>query len=121
MAFRTVLVILVGILAFVSCKKVEHEIVYYWVIQKIDFSGNVGQYTSHVVDTTGNSHITYYNASNGYLKYAKSETDLWQTQIIDPLSNVGQYCDITLDSDGYPYMSYYDVSNGDLNYAYWDT
>ena len=41
-----------------------------WITEAVDSSGDVGQYTSIVVDTTRRIHISYYDYINGDLKYA---------------------------------------------------
>jgi hypothetical protein len=42
-----------------------------WITQTVDDTECAGSYNSIDVDSVGNPHISYYDCSNGYLKYAK--------------------------------------------------
>lgn len=56
-----------GLLAFVGAAPSPE-----WDIQTVDSVGNVGSYTSMVLDSSGNPHISYYG--DGNLKYVKVKT-----------------------------------------------
>ena len=96
-----------------------------WIIQNVDgtstVNDRVGQYCSLSLDSTGRPRISYYDATNGNLKYAQgsaAENPAWVVTTADNnAANVGLYTSLALDSTGRPRISYYDIANGDLKYA----
>ncbi len=88
-----------------------------WNTYVIDSAGNVGQFTSIAIDSVGKTHISYYDAGNGWLKYATNGSGAWNTYVIDNSANVGMYSSIAVDSNGNVHMSYYDTTNKALRYA----
>jgi hypothetical protein len=45
-----------------------------WETQTVDAGGDVGKYTSLAIDSQNNPHISYYNETGAYLKYASIES-----------------------------------------------
>jgi hypothetical protein len=98
----------------------------------VDTSGDVGKYSSIVVQSNDVTYIAYYDATNTSLKLATvtyvgggsgncGTSSNWNcsTQTIDNggTSDVGQYTSIALDSINKVHISYYDATNGNLKYA----
>lgn len=62
-------------------------------------------------------HISYYDATNGDLKYATNASGAWATQAVDSVGNVGLSTSIALDASGHAHISYTDATNHTLKYA----
>jgi hypothetical protein len=79
------------------------------------------------LDSLGNPHISYYDATNGDLKYAfRDSGGAWNVQKVDygSANDVGKYSSLALDSLGNPHISYYDDTSEDqkdLKYAFRDS
>lgn len=98
-----------------------------WTIITIDSTGYVGQFTSMALDpNTAMPRISYYDYSNGDLKYAYCDVNCnlpasWTKTTLDSSGDVGTYTSLALDgTTGYARISYYDIGNMDLKFAFYD-
>jgi hypothetical protein len=94
-----------------------------WDIQTVDSSVYVLLYfysivnTSVATDSNNKVHISYYDATNGNLKYATNASGSWVIQTVDSAGDVGGYTSIATDSNNKVHISYYDATNHDLKYT----
>ena len=79
---------------------------------------SIGWYSSLVIDSNDNPHISYYHKTNGDLKYAVWNGSGWDVQTVDSIGDVGSDTSLTLDSKGYPHISY--SGDAGLKYAVWN-
>lgn len=83
-----------------------------WRYETVDKLSDVGKYASLALDTSGKAHISYYDNTNGDLKYATNSSGDWTTAIV--ANSGGEYTSIALDRAGKAHISYY---SGFLWYA----
>jgi len=84
----------------------------------VDATGIVGPHTSLALDAQGNPRISYFDGSNGDLKYAIWSAAGWSIETVpDPGGVVGQYCSLVFDPTGLPNIAYYDATNTALKLA----
>ena len=92
------------------------------VINKVDSNAGVGQYTSIGVTPFGLAAISYYDISNGNLKYASCSNFTCSSQSIQVVDNsandVGKYSSLAFGIDGLPIISYYDATDQKLKVAH---
>lgn len=88
-----------------------------WDLTTVDSSADVGEYSSIVIDSNDDAHISYFDASSKDLKYATDASGQWTAYTIDSGGDVGYGSSIALDSNDALHISYDDSTNGDLKYA----
>lgn len=70
----------------------------------------VGRYTDIAAAPDGTLHVSYYDATDGALKYARGAGDAWTTEVVDDAGDVGRYTSIALDASGAPVIAYFQRS-----------
>ncbi len=90
-----------------------------WNIEVVDSLGDVGRDSSLAFGADGSPSISYYDASNGDLKYAHENGSTWQIQTVDSAGDVGQASSLAFDPAGNPAIVYCDSTDYYLKYAHW--
>lgn len=86
--------------------------------------GDRGKYTSLQIDDGGTAWVSYYDATNGNLFYARrAGKDDWETGVADtgsgPTPDAGQFSSLEL-KDQLPVVAHYDAGKGQLRVARWN-
>lgn len=84
-----------------------------WHNWLVDETGDVGQYSSLALNSTGQPRISYYDATNKDLKYASWNGSAWVSSAMITAGDVGEYSSLVLNDDYYT-ISYYDRTNDQL-------
>jgi PGF-pre-PGF domain-containing protein len=88
-----------------------------WTTETVDSAGDVGWYTSLVIDDSGNPRISYLDWDHMKLKYAAKNGGSWTNETVDTTPGNGEYSSLKLDNSGQPLISYYDGNLGNLSFA----
>ena len=86
-----------------------------------DTAEDVGQYPSLNISSTDYADISYYDVTNGNLKFTrctKANCVNRTTRTVDSSGFVGKVTSLTIGTDGLPVMSYFDQTNETLKVAH---
>ena len=94
-----------------------------WLCQTIDSTYGVGKYSSIAINpVSGEIGISYYDATNGKLKFAHAEicpTCSWSIDTVDETLGfgvvTGKYASLQYLSDGTPYIAYHFENPGNVD------
>lgn len=86
-----------------------------FVHETVDAPQVVGEYNSLAIDARGNPHISYYNDTDGRLKYAFRNGASWTVETAIAGAG-GFYGSLALDAQGNAHISSYDVVTDNLEY-----
>jgi hypothetical protein len=86
----------------------------------VETTNDVGTYCS-LKFFSGTPKISYYDATNGDLRFASKLYPHWSIALVDSTGNVGQFTSLDSDGSGNASIAYYDVTNTNPKWARWNS
>jgi len=89
-----------------------------WEITTVESTPQiVGKYTSLAYGPDGLPAISYYQETQGDLKYAWYDGNRWWPTFVDRQGDVGSHSSLAFNPQGKPTIAYRDVTNNNMNFA----
>ncbi len=88
-----------------------------WHTEIADSADEVGSYASLAIDPQDRLHVSYYDTTNGDLKYAVCDGNGWQTEKVDSDGDVGICTSIAVDGANQASISYREKESGTVKLA----
>jgi hypothetical protein len=82
----------------------------------VDDDGKVGRWPSIKADSDKRPRISYYDASQGDLRYARYDGSRWRIEVLDDADDTGLQSSLALDDNGN--VAFYDAGATNFKYAH---
>jgi hypothetical protein len=83
-----------------------------WTTELVDTAGTTG-YTPSLRLDGGEPRVSYYDVTNGSLRYARKISGIWSAETVDDRRNSGHPSSLGIDPDGHAWIAY--VATGEAN------
>ena len=87
-----------------------------WILYTLDSTPGVGMYPSLDIDSSNNSHISFYDGPNGALGYIVGKRAVWNRETVES-GGVGTFTSLVVDSEDNPHVSYWNYVDNEAKYA----
>jgi len=88
-----------------------------WSIYTIYSANDVGKFNSIGLDSNDHVHVSYHDATQGYLMYATNASGSWVSMPLETGAWAGQETSLAVDTNDFVHMVYYNYPNANLKYA----
>ncbi len=88
-----------------------------WSIYTIYSANDVGKFNSIGLDSNDHVHVSYHDATQGYLMYATNASGSWVSMPLETGAYAGQETSLVIDSNDFVHLVYYNYPNANLKYA----
>ena len=80
----------------------------------------IGLYSDIDLDSDGNPHISYFDATNNQIKYAKLDGISWTISVVSSVGSDSSHTAIVIDDVDRAHIAYRNSNNGKLELASWN-
>jgi len=88
-----------------------------WSVHTIYSTNDVGKYNSIGLDSNDCVHVSYHDATLGYLMYATNSSGSWTSMALETGALAGQETSLAVDTNDFVHIVYYNYPNANLKYA----